>query len=50
MYLFPRFDRIRIKTNKKTKLCNSKYFEEIENELIKQEDAIIIIGGRFRLY
>ena len=44
---FPGFDRIRIKTNKKTKLCNSKYFEEIENELIKQEDAIIIIGGRF---
>ncbi len=44
---FPGFDRIRIKTNKKTKLCSANYFEKVEKDLLAQKDAIFIFGGRY---
>lgn len=44
---FPGFDRIRIKTNKKTNLCSNNYFSKVEKDLLAQKDAIFIFGGRF---
>ncbi len=44
---FPGFDRVRVKTNKKTSTCNSNYFRKIQKELTKQNDSIIIFGGRY---
>lgn len=44
---FPGFDRIRIKTNKKTNLCSNNYFTKVEKDLLAQKDAIFIFGGRF---
>ena len=47
---FPGFNRVRIKTNKKTKLCNNEYFTELEKNLENNDNSILIFGGRFPLY
>ena len=47
---FPGFNRVRIKTNKKTKICSNGYFLELEKRLKKEENSILIFGGRFPLY
>lgn len=44
---FPGFDRINKKTNKINNKCNNKYFSNLKKTLLKEENAIIIIGGAF---
>ena len=46
--LFPGFNKI-IK-NKIDPLCNNSYFSDLINQLDKENDSIIIIGGRYQLY
>ncbi len=47
---FPGFNLIEIKTNKIDRNCNEFYFKKIENELLKNNDAIIIYSSRLPLY
>jgi|TARA_B100001057_G_scaffold489693_1_gene576430 peptidoglycan/LPS O-acetylase OafA/YrhL len=49
-YFFIGFDLVNSKNNKKSELCNNKYFEDIFNKLILEKNSIIILGGRLPLY
>jgi hypothetical protein len=46
MYV-PGFDLVHIETRKINSTCNNNYFSELENELSKQTDAIVILGYEF---
>ncbi len=48
--LFPGFDRFDISSNLMSPGCNSKYYKKTFNFLNSQNDAIIIIVGRYPLY
>ncbi len=45
---FPGFDKT--KKSKVDKKCNAKYFLKLKNDLLKENNAIIILGGRFPVY
>lgn len=47
---FPGFNIINKKTNKIDKNCNDSYFSQLEKEFGKNDNSIIIFGGRFPLY
>ena len=32
------------------RICNSKYFKELENEIISEKNSILIIFGRYPVY
>ena len=43
-------DRKDKKTNQVDRICNSKYFKELENEIISEKNSILIIFGRYPVY
>ncbi len=47
-FFYPGFDQIHILT-KKTYNCNDKYFQRLKETLLKNENSIIIFGGRIPL-
>jgi peptidoglycan/LPS O-acetylase OafA/YrhL len=49
-FYFPGFDKFFFKTNKLSKACNNYYFAKVKEILSKQDNAIIIFGGRFPVY
>ena len=49
-FYFPNFDLINLKTNKTDKNCTKRYFKYLEDIFLKEENAIIIFGGRLSLY
>ena len=49
-FYFPNFDLINLKTNKTDKNCTKRYFKYLEDIFLKEENALIIFGGRLSLY
>ena len=47
---FPGFNKVENKTNKINQKCNNDYFLKLEEILKKNQNSIIIFGGRFPLY
>ena len=50
MNIFLGFNRVDVKSEKIFKTCNNNYFERLKKTLEKEENSIIIFGGRFALY
>jgi peptidoglycan/LPS O-acetylase OafA/YrhL len=49
-FYFPGFDKINLKSKEIDKNCNNNYFSKLKKLLEKNNDSIIIIGGRLPLY
>ncbi len=47
---YPGFNMIFTKTQKIDDKCNDKYFQKLKKILLKEENSIVIISGRFPLY
>ena len=44
---YPGFDKVDIITGISQEECNNEYFLKLKNKLLKEENSIIIFGGRF---
>ena len=49
-FYFPDFNLVKVKTQKKSKICNNEYFSNLKEIFSQEDNSIIIIGGRLPLY
>ena len=47
---FPGFNSVNKQTNKIDKKCNNENFQKIKKKLLKENNSIIILGGRYPLH